>query len=205
MSTCGPSSVSWAAKLPSERASASSSVPEEFFRYTPLTTVYPLEEVGAVVWAGTPLSAKVRPSVREEAAEEGVSGDSGATGSGGSLVTPADSRAATVLRPASSRGDWASVITVTADRESRPKKSPSSQRSACWGRRLPCRSCWRAAAAESLPAVTAAAHRVSAASSRDRNRRIWICFIGITSQTSLCGEGGKDAGEKKDNFFQKSY
>ena len=133
--------------------------------------------------------------MREEAAEEGVSGDAGATGSGGSLVTPADSRAATVLRPASSRGDWASVITVTADRESRPKKSPSSQRSACWGRRLPCRSCWRAAAAESLPAVTAAAHRVSAASSRDRNRRIWICFIGITSQTSLCGEGGKDAGE----------
>ena len=111
---------------------------------------------------------------------------------------------ASALGIASSRGDWASVITVTADRESRPKKSPSSQRSACWGRRLPCRSCWRAAAAESLPAVTAAAHRVSAASSRDRNRRIWICFIGITSQTSLCGEGGKDAGEKN-NFFQKSY
>lgn len=30
-----------------------------------------------MVWAGTPLSAKVRPSVREEAAEEGVSATPG--------------------------------------------------------------------------------------------------------------------------------
>ncbi len=90
-----------------------------------------------MVWAGTPLSAKVRPSVREEAAEEGVSGDPGPQ-------APADlwSHRRTAELPQccglpAAGGDWASVITVTADRESRPKKSPSSQRSACWGRRLP--------------------------------------------------------------------
>ena len=196
ISTCGASSDSLAAKVPSNHPGSSALV-ELFLMNTSPTCTKPEGDAGAMVWDAAPLSSWwLDGSASGEGA--GVTG----TGAAGvfSVTVSSCGKAATSAHADSSSGDSRSASSAGSASVSAAAISPSSQRSSVSGRRTESRTAAAASRRLSLPIAAAVTQSVAAASTMAARRRKRSFFTGIPPRCTdkpmqrlrrVCRENGR--------------
>ena len=174
ISTCGASSDSLAAKVPSNHPGSSALV-ELFLMNTSPTCTKPEGDAGAMVWDAAPLSSWSDGST--SGCGTGVTG----TGAAGvfSVTVSSCGKAATSAHADSSSGDSRSASSAGSASVSAAVISPSSQRSSISGRRTESRTAAAASRRLSLPIAAAVTHSVAAASVMAAKRRKRSFLTGI--------------------------